>query len=418
MREAAKVFALILLFFTSLLYSQINIDAQPQLGTSSWIIPVKVKVELSPSLTIHQRSMVFNTDFPFNRFQWYSYTRNKKSFLTETSYFKYKNEVFSIEVGRAYLNGGPGKLSGLFISPISPPLDHVRFAIENFNNFQFSNSIIRLDNRETSWAGNNEITQRWMYIRSIGYSFKNFTFNLNDAVISTGFNRGIEWYYLNPLSSLFMERKHQYIWREGGDSTTVVGIGDNDNHFIGGDWTFRFEQNSLYGEWLIDEWQLSGDYRDNMQTVFGLIVGYQIQKNSTALSIEYALGSPWLYLSRGLYSSPEYHGLPLGLRYPNIQSIGLTVDHNFSEKSTINFDLKFIQKGDQSLRTKWNAWDNKIDVYSFNTTKPLEFKLVINLIKGKYFNKLGIFHNWLGTNSTHLFIGWDFKTTINSYFFY
>ena len=57
-----------------------------------------------------------------------------------------------------------------------------------------------------------------------------------DADIATGFNRGLEWYYLNPFSSLFIERKHQMHWREGSDTTTVIGQGDNDNHFIGGSW--------------------------------------------------------------------------------------------------------------------------------------------------------------------------------------
>ena len=283
----------------------------------------------------------------------------------------------------------------------------------NFHNIDFSNTVIRLDNRETIWDEKKEIAQRWMYLRSIGFNWQELVkFNFYDVVISTGFNRGLEWYYVNPLSSLFMERKHQYHWQEGGDSTTITGLADNDNHFIGGDWKIKVKIHQFYGEWLIDEWQLSSDYRDNMQTVFGLLFGYEYNKGNLTTSIEYAFGSPWLYLSRGLFNSPEYHDLPLGLRQPNMQSIGMTIAYIVNDYSNFSGAILFSQSGDQTINTRWDAWNNKIPVLSFEQTLPVEIKVIYNSKRVKYFQNIGVYHNWMGSNSTHIVIGWEFNKNI------
>ena len=108
------------------------------------------------------------------------------------------------------------------------------------------------------WDGKDNIAQRWYYLRSIGYNHKDILeINFIDAVITTGFNRGLEWYYLNPLSSLIMERKHQLHWSEGADSSSAIGIGDNDNHFVGGNISLQLDYLKIYSEWFIDEWQLA-----------------------------------------------------------------------------------------------------------------------------------------------------------------
>ena len=384
------------------------------MGNISFSIPISFDLQPLNNLHIVQKSILFTLDHPFDRYIWYTYRRGKLTFIDETSYILFFYKPIQMELGRNYIPIGNGKMSGLFISPTAPSLDHFQFKLIDFHGLSFSNTIIRLDNRQKEWDGDNEIAQRWYYIRSVGYkSKKYFQVNLFDAVISTGFNRGLEWYYLNPLASLFMERKHELHWLEGGDSTSVIGIGDNDNHFVGGDWLINLKNYSLYGEWLIDEWQLSPEYRPHMQTVFGFLFGFEYRKNKWSSTIEYSYASPWLYLSRGLYASPEKHYQPLGLRSPQSHSLDLQYLYYFDDAKSIIAQAHFEERGDQSFYTKWNAWDNKIDNFDFSNTLPIEFKLMYIDKNNKYFNKIGIYHNWLQSGKTSFIIGWDFALSVN-----
>ena len=76
---------------------------------------------------------------------------------------------------------------------------------------------------------------------------------------------------------------------------------------------------------MIDEYQLDDNSKDNMQTVFGFLSGLSYTIKDLNISFEYALGSPHLYLNRAVYGSLEKHWQPLGLHYPNSQSLGITL---------------------------------------------------------------------------------------------
>ena len=386
-----------------------NISIHPEVGVNTWSFPISYTVEPIENFTIAQYSKLFKLDHPFDHYIWYSYSRNDMTFITECSYFKYSKEPVHIMIGRNYIPIGFGRMSGLFISPVAPSLDNVTIAVQDFHNIYYRNIVIRLDNRSRIWGGEERVAQRWYYLRSIGYEYKDFIrIDFFDAVISTGFNRGLEWYYFNPLSSLFMERKHQYHWREGGDTTSVIGEGDNDNHFVGGDWTISINSMDIYGEWLIDEWQLSDYYRDSIQTIFGVMAGIGYYTKKYSIAIEYSYGSPWLYLSRGLYASLEKHYQPLGLRSPQSHSFDILYKYDFNDSKSILVQTHFEQRGDQTFLTVWDAWDNKIDNFQFTQTLPVEFKLIYYNENGKYFKRVGVYHNWFQSDLTQFIIGWDF----------
>ena len=402
-----------LMVFTGLLFAQFEISVQPAISQESWKLSYINKIKPTANLLLAQRSDIFNIDHSFDRYIWYSYSRNNISLITHYSYFEVDNNAYSIKLGRDYLSVGPGKMAGLFISPVSPALDHINFTLKEYYGFHFSDKIIRLDNREKLWDQQSRIVQRWYYLRSFGYNYRNILqFTVYDAVIATGFNRSLEWYYLNPFSSLFIERKHQMHWREGSDTTTVIGQGDNDNHFIGGSLRLNLQSWDIYGELLIDEWQLTKESRNNMQTVFGLLFGLEYQMQEWDIALEYSLSSPWLYLNRALYGSPEYHGLPLGMRSPQAQCLDLFTQYNFSGDESFLLQIHLEQRGSQSLSTSWNGWDNKVDVFDFNRTMPVEVKLLYTDSEGKYFNTLGLYHNWLQSGTTQLMLGWNFNKTL------
>ena len=169
-------------------------------------------------------------------------------------------------------------MSGLLISTYSPPLDQFSIIIKELERLRFSKHIIRLDNRSIEWNDKNEMVHRWLYINTIGIRSKNGDFKLNfvDAVISTGFNRNLEWFYLSPLPNLILERKHQELWVEGSDSLSEIGQGDNDNHLLGINSVFRYENFKFYSEILIDEWQLSKTARPHMQNCLWFYCGISL----------------------------------------------------------------------------------------------------------------------------------------------
>ncbi len=406
-------FIIILPLLFTLLLSQININIYPELGVNTWTLPLSFNFQPIENITIAQHSELFKLDHPIDHYIWYSYSRNDITYITEYGYFNYSKEPVQILVGRNYIPIGFGRMSGLFISPVAPSLDNVTIAVQDFHNIYYRNSVIRLDNRSKIWDGEERVAQRWYYLRSIGYKYKDFIrIDLFDAVISTGFNRSLEWYYLNPLSALLLERKHQYRWREGGDTTSVKGVGDNDNHFIGGGWQITLGAWEMYGEWLIDEWQLTVDYRDSVQTMFGVMAGLDYHTEKSLITIEYSLASPWLYINRALYGSPELHGLPLGLANPQSHSLLIQFDYQLTDFKKILVQLRFEQHGEQNFNTLAHAWDNILPVYDFKETLPVEFKLMYCDKNGKYFDSVGIYHNWFQSGLTQFIIGWSFSITM------
>ena len=404
-----RIYLPLIFIFVGNISAQVFFSINTEISQSTWMIPVSFKTNLCESVAVKYSGQLFDIEHPNDHYIWYTYHRNGKTFANTESYIEFDNGTLNALFGRKYNPVGHGKLSGLFISPVAPSLDQITFSLTNYYGFNYRHTIIRLDNRFKETDGENNVVNRWYYLNQVGYNYKNVVeINFTDAVISTGYNRGLEWYYANPLVSLFMERKHELHRREGQDSTYVIGIGDNDNHFIGGDWIVHYNQWDVYCEWLIDEWQLTADYRDSVQTIFGVMTGIDYHTEEWSLAIEYSLGSPWLYINRALYGSLEKHGQPIGLRSPQSQCIDVGIDYNIDDSRSISVLSHFEQCGDQTFDTPYDAWDNKLPVFDFKETLPVELKLMYYDKNGKYFKRVGVYHNWFQSGLTQFIIGWDF----------
>ena len=398
---------LFLIFFGAL-HAQIHFDMTPEISQSTWSIPVNVETNLYESVTGKHSGQLFNTDHPSDNYIWYSYHRNGKTYSNTENYIEYNDGPLGVLFGRKYNPVGQGKMSGLYISPMAPSLDQLTFTLSNYHGFNYRHSIMRLDNRFREENDVNNVVNRWYYLNQVGYNYKNIVeINFTDAVIATGYNRGLEWYYANPLVSLFMERKHELHRREGQDSTSVIGIGDNDNHFVGGDLKVNYNNYTIYGEWLIDEWQLSPEDRPHMQTVFGTLAGIGYKAEKWSLNVEYSLAGPWLYLNRALYGTLEKHGQPIGLRNPQSQSLGIHFKYQLDGSQSFLFTTRLEQKGDQTFETPWTAWDNKIEIFNFSETSPIELRIKYFNKNNRWFNTVSVYHNWLGKSGTYFVISKD-----------
>jgi len=401
---------ILLVFFTmGMTQGQALFSINPEISQSTWNVPILVDIDLYESVAAKYSGRLFDIEHPDDNYIWYSYHRGEKTYVNTESYIEYNNGALGAVFGRQYNSVGHGKMSGLFISPTAPSLDQATFSLKDFHGFNYRHSIIRLDNRFKEVDGVKNVVNRWYYLNQIGYNYKNIIeINFTDAVIATGYNRGLEWYYANPLVSLFMERKHELIRREGSD-TTAVDLGDNDNHFVGGDWKIKLKNYTFYGEWLIDEWQLTTDSRDSVQTIFGVMAGLGYMKEKWEINLEYSIASPWLYLNRALYGSLEKHGQPLGLRSPQSQCIVVSVKYNINDSKLISILSHFEQRGEQNFDTLAHPWDNILPIYDFKGTLPVELRLIYYDKNGKYVKRVGVYHNWLQSDNTYLIFGWDWN---------
>ena len=386
----------IFLSFINIAYPKISSNYVLEAGNNSFAFRSRYIVSFNKNINVYQNYIFKSMDHPLERKLPSRYELNNNTFINEEGYLQYNKNEIEINLGRKYISIGPSNLSGLLISTYSPPLDQFSIIIKELERLRFSKHIIRLDNRSIEWNDKNEMVHRWLYINTIGIRSKNGDFKLNfvDAVISTGFNRNLEWFYLSPLPNLILERKHQELWVEGSDSLSEIGQGDNDNHLLGINSVFRYENFKFYSEILIDEWQLSKTARPHMQTVFGFIAGLVYQIDNFTIGLEYNLASPWLYLNRGIYSNLELQGLPIGLNRPNSQGFSFELKLDLTNQRHLEFKLYTIEHGSQSLSTSWNAWNNFIDPLEFINKRKPQLKFIFHNGKSKFINKVYLYNNW------------------------
>ena len=109
-----------------------------------------------------------------------------------------------------------------------------------------------------------------------------------------------------------------------------------------------------------------------MQTVFGYLISTSYKPNNIyKFTFEFALASPWLYLNRATFGTFEKHYQPLGLKDPKSVYYGFLCERDFKDKK-ISFMVRKQYKSNQSLLTKWDAWDNKVPIFQFDDSVNFE----------------------------------------------
>ena len=204
----------LLLFPLSISLAQLNyVMVLPEISIESFSIPITLKSKLTEKITLKHQSLFFKNNHQFDRHLWHDYNQNNLVYVSDISFLEYNDSSFSIKFGRDYLNdGNQSKIFGLKDAPFSPSLDHLNLNINNSKYFRLKNRIVRLDNRKIYQDNEEFIFNRWYYLKEMEINISaNSTFSIYEGVISTGIDRGLEWYYLYPLSSYIMEHKHEIL---------------------------------------------------------------------------------------------------------------------------------------------------------------------------------------------------------------
>ena len=199
----------IFLSFINIAYPKISNNYVLEVGHNCFAFKSRYVVSFNESINVYQNYIFKSMNHPLERKLPSRYALDNNTFINEEGYLQYNKNEIEINLGRKYISIGPSNLSGLFISPLSPPLDQFSIIVKEIGRLRFSKHIIRLDNRSIEWNNRDEMVHRWLYINTIGIRSKNDNFKLNfvDAVISTGFNRNPRMVLLITLTKFDFRKK-------------------------------------------------------------------------------------------------------------------------------------------------------------------------------------------------------------------
>ena len=360
-------------------------------------LPFKYDFDINEYLSIKHINRIYNTKHPhFENLQ----TSNTRSFnrygshltgITEVSIIKYKKNNLRLNVGKDYIDVD----DNLLFSTNSFSLNHIMFQFSK-KKLDYHYYIISLNNKNL----NSDKFMRWLYYRKLSFKINHrLSVNLSEAMISTGINRGIDWYYLTPGALFLGEAENNLSDGSSQMSNSFFGMGAN--YILNSDYSLR-------ANIIIDDFQKSSSGRDMYEDVFGFLLGVDYKKGNFYFSIEYQYASPWLYTNMNSFAHYEHHNQPIGLRYPNSHALEFNLEYGF-KNALITSSLFFGKKGEQDIFTQWKSENNNIDNFDFTQTLKPELYFKYDFLSDNIFvPNLILFHNWKESDRTDLILEWSF----------
>ena len=196
----------------------------------SWVNP-------TPDLQVHIRARVENHGELYSQFDGRKWKKKITGWLDNAALYFFHNGIFG-SVGRSYLIWGPEQHDALLISDNSPAFDRIWLGYEH-KAFRFDYVIARLDDFH---QGDSTLVR---YFSAHRLSFRKsgvFELGLSEVALYGGYNRPMEWRYLNPFLPYYWEQ-----YNRGGDDNMLVGL---DGAIY---WPRRTR---IFGELMIDDFQI------------------------------------------------------------------------------------------------------------------------------------------------------------------
>ena len=311
--------------------------------------------------------------------------------VVQTSILEYKKNNLKLAIGKDYINNN----NDLFFSNNSFPLNHFMFSFSK-NRINYNYYIVRLNDD----SGPVKIT-RHLYYRNLLVKINNsLSINFSEAMLVTGYNRIIDWYYLTPGSMFGIESQH--------NKNEIQE--DNPNAFLGFGFNYQINQNyALKSRFIIDDFQKDSDGKKKCEDVFGILLALIYNKDRIFVSIEYQYASPWLYTNMNPSAYYKNYNHPIGLRYPNSHMLKIDLEYQF-DSAIITSSILFGERAEQSIDTVWDSEYNNIDNFGFMYTIDPEIYFKYDFLsKNKFIPDVLLFHNWRESDKTDLVLEWSFS---------
>jgi hypothetical protein len=216
-----------------------------------------------------------------------------------------------LEIGRRSLNQGWNGIDDVIWNQHVPGVDMVRYQL------RAGKYSLKLDvlAGQLNWD-EDPLVKRWYSSHRITWRSPRDTRNhvvIGDQAVLAGHHRSFELQMLNPLLPTLMDNF------EGSRESFADSayLGDSHMLFAVASWHPKWTQNTrVYGMLAVDEFQIDKKDRQQLDDVYGLLVGVEHEwyHRSWLLSLgaEWTAVTPWMYVHRGRPSSFSSNGKAIG----------------------------------------------------------------------------------------------------------
>lgn len=285
------------------------------LTSEAWIMP-------SEQLQIHLRMRLENHGELYSQFNGRVWDEKITGWLDNGAVYYY-NKGFFASVGRSAIIWGPEQRDALLLSDNAPQLDRIWLGYEH-PAVRFDYFISRLDDVRY----NDSTLVRYISAHRLSFRKQNaFEFGLSEVALYGGYNRSLDWRYLNPFVPYYWEQ-----WNRGSDDNILFGL----------DFAIYWPRHSrIFGELLIDDFQIDLKSEPNQ-------VGYKLGIDMAApfgfdrifTKASYTRINTTVYGQNQPQNLYLYYNRPLGYFGGNDQDRFLALARYHASRS-LDFELEF-----------------------------------------------------------------------------
>ena len=282
------------------------------------------------------------------------YVRSGISGRITNAFIRYRHSMGEVTLGRTPVLWGQGRRS-IISSQLAPNFDQLSIKMK-FGLFQMKLLLGQLDSENL--LGHR--IKRHIAGHSLSWDSPSgkLSVSFGEQIIYTGVNRGIELTYLNPFVPYFFSAL------EGDVETNAEG--DNDNSIIFATIRYVYKPNlSVFSELLIDDFQLDdNNYQDGLGYKIGADGAFDFSGKPITWTLEWTSINSWTYIHHGQFTSWQNRGHAIGFPYgPDLRSVYIQADMWLNKSISLNIEADWLEKGSNTLSTKWDNADNKDDPF-------------------------------------------------------
>ncbi len=354
LQKSEEILLLLSRISSPVLRTQFGIDSINVLIPSGFITYEKspVSIVLEPTAKFGE-----NDVWPKEKF------KDKFAADYKRAFIRFANPKFSGIFGRERFALGPSPRYNLLLSGYSPPLDGGFLSYEE-EKFKLSFVFSRLEDIKgeiLNFVGDTVHTDtanssRFISIRRIDFLPKDWiNVGLSELAIYGGPDGFPSLYYLNPIA---MSYPYEYVHSDA-----------NHNIFWDIDFKLDLRNFSLYGEFLMDDFQYGKDEQgepNHIGFLMGMELADPLKLKNTFLWIEYARTTRWVYNHFVPWQRYEYLDYPMGHpQGPDFDELFAKITHHLNPEWDFYGKFSYTRHGAGKIDDVWPIPESPRDTTTY-----------------------------------------------------
>ncbi len=292
------------------------------LTSEAWVIPTR-------QLQVHLRLRVENHGDLYSQFNGRKWDEKITGWVDNAAAYYY-NKGFFASIGRSSIIWGPEHRDALLLSDNAPQLDRIWLGFEH-PAIRFDYFITRLDNI----TYHDSTLVRYISAHRVAFRKRgSFEIGLSELVVYGGYNRPVDWRYLNPFVTYYWEQ-----WNRGSDDNILFGL----------DFAIYWpRQSRIFGELMIDDFQIDLESEPNQigyKLGIDMIEPLGLRKLFTKLS--YTRVNTTVYGQNQPQNLYLYYGHPIGYFGGNDQDRVLALArYHLNPSLDLELEFQYNRRGE------------------------------------------------------------------------